>query len=158
MAEAWRRLNAEQRVAGIAAVLLIVSTFGPFSFVEARDGAHRAGRPDPAQAARRPAVSSTFRSATARVILAAGLWAGLLIVVRLFDRPLGQSVLALACAALLAAAGLRERAKRPMDDLPPPPVRPPPAAPAEAATERIPADEAATTRLPAEPRREGRDD
>ena len=70
------------------------------------------------------------------VILAAGLWAGLLIVVRLFDRPLGQSVLALACAALLAAAGLRERAKRPMDDLPPPPVRPPPAAPAEAATER----------------------
>ncbi len=34
MAEAWRRLNSEQRVAGIGAVLLIVSTFGPFSFVE----------------------------------------------------------------------------------------------------------------------------
>ena len=87
------------------------------------------------------------------MILAAGLWAGLLIVVRLFDRPLGQSVLALACAALMAAAGLRERAKRPMDDLPPPPVQPPPAPP-EAATEPIRADEAATVRLPAEPRRE----
>ncbi len=92
------------------------------------------------------------------MIFAAGLWAGLLIVVRLFDRPLGQSVLALACAALIAAAGLRERAKRPDGRPAPLPVRPPPAAPAEAATERIPADEAATTRLPAEPRREGRDD
>lgn len=157
MAEAWRRLNAEQRVAGIAAVLLIVSTFGPFSFVEG------------AMALTGLAVLTLLKQRADRrefhlpfgdgsVILAAGLWAGLLIVVRLFDRPLGQSVLALACAALLAAAGLRERAKRPMDDLPPPPVRPPPAAPAEAATERIPADEAATTRLPAEPRREGRDD
>jgi hypothetical protein len=53
------------------------------------------------------------------VILAAGLWAALLIVVRLFDRPLGLSVLALACATILAAAGLRERTKRPPDDLPP---------------------------------------
>src|SRR3712207_1860913 len=32
---AWQRLNFEQRVAGIGALLLIVSTFGPFSFVEA---------------------------------------------------------------------------------------------------------------------------
>ena len=52
------------------------------------------------------------------VIAAAGLWAALLIVVRLFDRPLGQNLLALACCAILVAAGLRERAKRPADDLP----------------------------------------
>ena len=32
----WRRLNFEQRVAAVGAVLLIVSTFGPFSFVEPR--------------------------------------------------------------------------------------------------------------------------
>ena len=53
------------------------------------------------------------------VILAAGVWSGLLIVVRLFDRPLGQNLLALVCAALLVLAGLRERAKHPLDDLPP---------------------------------------
>jgi hypothetical protein len=51
-------------------------------------------------------------------IAAAGLWAALLIVVRLFDRSLGQNLLALACCAILAAAGLRERAKRPPDDIP----------------------------------------
>src|SRR5205823_9117233 len=34
VADTWRRLNFEQRVAGVGAVLLIVSTFGPFSFVE----------------------------------------------------------------------------------------------------------------------------
>ena len=33
--ESWRRLNVEQRVAAVGAVLLIVSTLGPFSFVEA---------------------------------------------------------------------------------------------------------------------------
>jgi hypothetical protein len=59
------------------------------------------------------------------VILAAGLWSALLIVTRIFDRPLGQSVLALGCAAILAAAGLRERAKRPADDVPGAPEPPP---------------------------------
>ena len=33
--DTWRRLNFEQRVAAVGALLLIVSTFGPFSFVEA---------------------------------------------------------------------------------------------------------------------------
>ena len=60
-------------------------------------------------------------------IAAAGIWAGALIVARLFDRPLGQNLLALACAAILFLAGARERAKRPADDLPPehetPPIR-----------------------------------
>jgi hypothetical protein len=73
------------------------------------------------------------------VIAAAGIWAGLLIVVRLFDRPLGQNLLALACAAILFLAGARERAKRPPDDLPPehetPPIRYGDATPAESPEE-----------------------
>jgi hypothetical protein len=52
-------------------------------------------------------------------VAAAGVWAGLLIVIRLFDRSLGQNLLALACATILFLAGARERAKRPADDLPP---------------------------------------
>ncbi len=129
MAERWKRLNFEQRVAGVGAVLLIVSTFGPFSLVEAAivlTGAailmllkERADR-------RR--FHLPFGDGT--VIFAAGLWAGFLIVVRLFDRPLGQSVLALGCAAIIAGAGARERAKRPPDDVPP----------LEAPTVRLPAE------------------
>ena len=34
----WRAWNAEQRVAAVGASLLIVSTFGPFSWVEAAIG------------------------------------------------------------------------------------------------------------------------
>lgn len=144
LTEAWRRLNFEQRVAAVGALLLIVSTFGPFSFVEAAIVLTAAGvlallrqRAD-----RRP-FHLPFGDGT--VIFAAGMWSALLIVVRLFDRPLGQSVLALGCAAILAAAGARERAKRPPDDLPPAPRRaaPPPLdaararnSPADAPTER----------------------
>jgi len=145
--ETWRRLNTEQRVAGVGAVLLIVSTFGPFSFVEA------------AIVLTALAVLALLRARANRrdfhlpsgdgtVILVAALWAALLIVVRLFDRPLGQSVLALACAAILAAAGLRERARRPRDDVPP---RRAPADPAaERVTVSIRSDEDATDRLPSE--------
>lgn len=152
--EVWRRLNVEQRVAGVGAVLLIVSTFGPFSFVEAAVVLTALGvlgllR----QRAERRRFHLPFGDGT--VILAAALWCALLIVVRLFDRPLGQSVLALGCAAILGAAGLRERAKRPPDDLPPPPrSRPaPPLPPAgEEPTERLPGEGPApddpTERLP----------
>ena len=52
------------------------------------------------------------------MIAVSGVWSGVLILIRLFDRPIGQGLLALACAAILVLAGLRERAKRPMDDLP----------------------------------------
>ena len=45
------------------------------------------------------------------IIAAAGIWAAALIVVRLFDRSLGQNLLALACAALLFLAGARERSQ-----------------------------------------------
>ena len=52
------------------------------------------------------------------VIVAAGLWSAVLIVVRLFERPLGQGLLALVCATILVLAGLRERSKQPVDDVP----------------------------------------
>lgn len=123
LVETWRRLNTEQRVAAVGAVLLIVSTFGPFSFVEAAivlTGVSvlyllkaRADRRE-----------FHLPSGDGTVILAAGLWSAVLIVVRLFDRPFGLSALALACAAILAAAGLRERTKRPADDVPPRRPRP----------------------------------
>ncbi len=118
LVEVWRRLGPEQRVAGIGAALFVVSTFGPFSFVEA------------AMALTGLAVLALLKQRADRkefhlpggdgtVILAAGTWAAVLVVARIFDRPLGQSVLALACAAIIAAAGLRERAKRPADDIAP---------------------------------------
>ena len=76
------------------------------------------------------------------VIAAAGAWSALLILIRLFDRPLGQGMLALACAALLFLAGLRERAKRPDDDVATEPLPgrdaapPPSVAPRSAAARR----------------------
>jgi hypothetical protein len=114
---AWRLLGPEQRVAAVGSLLLIVSTFGSFTFVEAAQVLTALGvllllkkRTDGS------VFHLPFGDGTA--IAAAGLWCGLLILVRLFDRPLGQNLLALACAALMLGAGMRERAKRPMDDLP----------------------------------------
>jgi hypothetical protein len=153
MAEAtriFRLLNFEQRLAAVGALLLAVSTFGPFSFVEV------------AELTIAVAVLALLRArglgkrfhlpfGDGTVIAAAGVWAGLLIVVRLFDRPLGQNLLALVCAALLVVAGVLERAKRPADDLPPtakpgpsrrpPPGPPPPPANGETPTEPLPPPE-----------------
>jgi hypothetical protein len=135
LVETWRRLNTEQRVAAVGAVLLVISTFGPFSFVEAAIALTAISvlvllkkRAD------RRRFHLPFGDGT--VILGAAVWAALLIVIRLFDRPLGQSILALGCAAIVAAAGLRERAKRPPDDVPEP-HRPPPAPGSEAPTVQI---------------------
>lgn len=117
--DTWRALNAEQRVAGIGAMLLIVSTFGPFSFVEAAivlTGLGVLALLRARAAGRR--FHLPFGDGTA--VLAAALWSALLILTRIFDRPFGLSALALACAAILAAAGLRERSKRPADDIAPP--------------------------------------
>jgi hypothetical protein len=153
LSETWRRLNFEQRVAAVAALLLIVSTFGPFSFVEAAIVLTALGvlallkkRAD------RKEFHLPFGDGT--VILVAGLWSGLLIVVRLFDRELGQSVLALVCAAILAGAGARERAKRPADDLPPaapgpdlPPAGPEPRPRRPAPTARLDPSEDLTEQL-----------
>ena len=117
LVETWRRLGPEQRVAGVGAALLVVSTFGPFSLVEA--AVALVGLAVLAllkQRADHRRFHLPFGDGT--VILVAGLWAALLIAVRIFDRPLGQSALALGCAGLIAAAGLRERVKRPADDVP----------------------------------------
>jgi hypothetical protein len=122
----FRLLNAEQRAAAVGAVLLGVSTFGPFSFVEAGELLIVLGV---LALLRARALGKRFHLpfGDGTVIATAGIWAGVLIVVRLFDRPLGQNLLALACAAILVLAGARERAKRPPDDLPPehdtPPIR-----------------------------------
>ena len=117
VAKTWRLLNFEQRVAGIGALLLVVSTFGPFSFVEAGEiliaAALLALLHARAQGKR---FHLPFGDGT--VILVAGAWAALLITARLLDRPLGQNLLALVCAAILAIAGAAERAKRPADDIP----------------------------------------
>ena len=113
----FRRLNFEQRVAAVASLLLVVSTFGPFSFVEAAE-LLLAGGVLALLHARAEGKRFHLPFGDGSAIAAAGVWAGALIVVRLFDRPLGQNLLALTCAAILFLAGARERAKRPADDLP----------------------------------------
>src|SRR5918912_1473534 len=109
--ETWRRLNVEQRAAAVGALLLVVSTFGPFSFVEAAIVLVAAAV---LLLLRRRAEGRDFHVpfGDGAVIMAGGVWSALLIVVRLFDRPLGQNLLALVCAAILALAGLRMRLRR----------------------------------------------
>ncbi len=128
MAYLWRRLGFEQKVAAVAASLLIVSTFGPFSMVEAAMVLTGLGV---IALLRARAAGRRFHLplGDGTVLILAAAWYALLIVVRVLDRPLGQSVLALTCTALLAAAGLRERARRPPDDVAPPPASRAPAPP-----------------------------
>ena len=137
VAGTWRRLNVEQRVAAVGALLLIVSTLGPFSFVEAAIVLIGVGV---LFLLRKRAEGKVFHVpfGDGAVIAAAGAWAGFLIFVRIVDRPLGQTVLAMVCAAILLIAGLRERAKRPPDDLPPGVAEPGrPAAPPPDPDERV---------------------
>jgi hypothetical protein len=112
-----RQLDFEQRVAGIGALLLIVSTFGPFSFVEAAIVLVALAV---LLLLKKRADGRSFHLpfGDGAVIMAAGAWSAMLIVVRLLDRPLGQNLLAIVCAAILALAGLRMRLRRPADDLP----------------------------------------
>ncbi len=159
LAAMWRVWNAEQRVAAVAAALLIVSTLGPFSWVEL---AIMLVGVAVLLLLRRRAQGRPFHLpfGDGIVIAAAGAWSALLILIRLFDRPLGQGMLALACAGLLFAAGIRERARRPMDDLPreqdtlweerPVRRRRPRAEEDEEITRPLQADEEATVRLPAQ--------
>src|SRR5256714_8951846 len=117
LGETWHRLNVEQRVAAVGALLLIVSTLGPFSFVEAAIVLIGASV---LLLLRRRSEGREFHIpfGDGAVIAATGFWAAILILVRLFSRPLGQGLLALVCAAILVLAGIREHAKRPADDLP----------------------------------------
>jgi len=113
----WRRLGPEQRAAGIGAILLIVSTIGPFSFVEAAV-VLVAGAVLLLLVRRAEEREFHLPFGDGSVVGVAGVWCALLIAVRVLDRPLGQNLLAIACAAILVAAGVRQRARRPADDLP----------------------------------------
>jgi hypothetical protein len=141
----WRVLGPEQRVAAVGSLLLIVSTFGPFTWVELAEILAAVGV---LLLLRRRADGYQFHLpfGDGTVIAAAGLWCGLLILIRLFDRPLGQNLLALACATIVFAAGMRERAKRPMDDLPPDTPRRP--RPADEQTQWLETDAEHTRRIP----------
>ncbi|SEH12234.1 hypothetical protein [Thermoleophilum album] len=112
----WRALAAEQRVIAVVALLLLASTFGPYSAVEAAEGL-AALAVLALLWARAHGKRFHLPGGDGTAVAIAGGWAAVLIVVRLFDRPLGQSLLALVCAALLVVAGLRERARRPADDV-----------------------------------------
>ena len=106
LARTFRLLNFEQKAAAVGAVLLAVSTFGPFSFVEVAEILVALAV---LALLRARALGKRFHLpfGDGTVIAAAGIWAGALIVRRLFDRPLGQNLLALACAAILFFAGVQ---------------------------------------------------
>ena len=97
-------------------MLLALSTIGPFSFVELAELLLAAGVLA-LLFARAEGQSFHLPFGDGTIIATAGVWAGILIVARLFERPLGQNLLALACAAILFLAGARERAKHPADDI-----------------------------------------
>ena len=152
LGETWRRLNFEQRVAAVGAVLLVVSTLGPFSFVEAAMILTAGGV---LLLVRKRAEGKLFHVpfGDGTVIAAAGAWAGFLILVRFVDRPPGQSLLALVCAAGILLAGLLERAKHPPDDLPPGAAEPgtPPAPPPDPEERVAPPEPAPPEPAPPEP-------
>lgn len=108
---AFGGLSLELRGAAVGAVLLIASTFGPFSWVEAAMVLTGLGV---LFLLYQRGVGKTFHlpEGDGTLVGIAGVWAGLLILIRLFDRPLGQNLLALVCAGILVAAGLAERARR----------------------------------------------
>ena len=113
----WRRLGSEQRLAVGGALLLIASTLGPFGWTEAAVVLVALAV---LLLVERRARGRRFHlpGGDGGVIAAAGVWCAVLIALRVLERPLGQSLLALACAGSLVATGLRERARRPADDLP----------------------------------------
>jgi len=114
---AWKVLGLEQRAAATGSVLLLASTPGPFSFVEAA-----------VIVVALAVIALVYGRSEGRPfhlpfgdggwVTAAGAWCAVLILSRLFERPLGQTLLALASAAILMLAGVRQQARRPADDLP----------------------------------------
>ena len=123
----WLALNAEQRTAGVGALLLIVSTIGAFTFIELFEALLALAVLLILRArARRFKLRLPVADGTA-IALAGGL-AGILILIRMFERPVGQGLLALACAGIVAFGGIRDNAKRsePVEPPPPKPARPNP--------------------------------
>jgi len=123
----WLALNAEQRTAGVGALLLIVSTIGAFTVIELFELLLALAVLLILRArARRFKLRLPVADGTA-IALAGGL-AGILILIRMFERPVGQGLLALACAGIVAFGGIRDNAKRsePVEPPPPKPARPNP--------------------------------
>jgi hypothetical protein len=150
---AARVLNLEQRGAAAGSLLLILSAFGSFSFVEAALVLLAAGVLALLMA-RAEGMRFHLPFGDGSVVAGAGIWAGALIVAGLLDRGVGQNAFATAGAALLFLSGARERAKRPADDVPEdapgssppirrrrPPRRPGAAAEVDATTEPLPPPE-----------------
>jgi hypothetical protein len=122
-ARAARILNREQRMAAGGALLLIVSTFGSFSFVEGGQLVLAIGVLA-LLLARAEGARFHLPFGDGVVIAAAGVWAGLLVLAGLLDRGILQNVFGAAGAAILFLSGGREGAKRTADDVPAG-VRPP---------------------------------
>lgn len=161
----WRALSPEQRVAGVGALLLIVSTFGPFSWVE---GAQVLVALAILLLIIRRAQGRRFHLpfGDGTMIALAGVWSALLVLLRLLERPFAQAVFAFGCCALIFAAGVRERTKRPPDDMPStraeptwldedPPIagrgarrKRPPAPPEEGLTQPLPTNHGVTRPVP----------
>ncbi|MEJ7718487.1 MAG: hypothetical protein WKF31_11175 [Thermoleophilaceae bacterium] len=114
---AWKVLGLEQRAAATGSVLLVASTPGPFSFVEAA-----------VIIVALAVIALVYGRSEGRPfhlpfgdggwVAVAGAWCAVLILSRLLERPLGQTLLALASAAILVLAGVRQHVRRPADDLP----------------------------------------
>jgi len=117
VARAARLLGLEQRGAALGSLLLILSTFGSFTFVEAGLLLLAAGVLA-LLLVRAEGMRFHLPFGDGTVIAGAGVWAGALILAGLLDRSVGQNVFATAGAALLFLSGARERAKRPPDDIP----------------------------------------
>jgi hypothetical protein len=123
----WAALNAEQRTAGIGALLLIISTIGAFTVVELFE-VFLALAVLLILRARARAFKLRLPLADGTAIALAGGISSVLILIRMFDRPVGQGLLALACAGIVAFGGIRDnvRHSEPAPPPPPKPVRPNP--------------------------------
>lgn len=149
LAQLYRALSPEQRVAGAGALLLIVSTAGPFTFIEAAEVLVALA-----------VLLLIFRRAQGKrfhlpfgdgtIVALAGIWCALLVLLRLFERPFAQAVFAFGCCALIVAAGIRERSRRPADDMPQ--TRAYASAARRGGAPPRPADEAKTRPMPADER------
>ena len=104
----WRRLAPDQRLAGIASVALVVSTLGPFSWVEAGEIVVAGAvllvlqRRSEARAFQLP-----FGDGGATIL--AGGWCVALVVARTLERPLLQTLVGLVCAGAIVAVGMLRR-------------------------------------------------
>jgi hypothetical protein len=123
----WTALNADQRTAGIGAILLIVSTIGAFTVFELFE-VFLALAVLLILRARARAFKLRLPVSDGTAIAFAGGLSAILILVRMFERPVGQGLLALACAGIVAFGGIRDNMRRSEEPKPPAkkPARPNP--------------------------------